>query len=89
MAAVSRTMLCVITVMTSLTEGTEIAGVVMSRIMVEVGNSQNHIDGIRRTRAAERRAPGVVLDSAELTPVLRPLQYFLPYLLPVLRVEMS
>ena len=76
-------------VMTPLTEGTEIAWVIMSRIMVEVGNRKYHPDSIRRTRADERRAPCVVLDSAELTPVLRPLQYFLPDLLPVLGVEMS
>jgi hypothetical protein len=87
MTAIRCPMLCVIAVMTGLAQGSQILRIVMTGIMIQVCYGQNHTISTIAWRSLDHQ--GVVFYPAELTPVLRPLQYFIPDLFPVLRVEMS
>ena len=77
-------MLCIISVVTPLTQGSQIIVRAVFGGVVEVCYRQDDVCVLTRLRII---AKCVVLHSAELAAVARSLQYPFPYLLPVLRVS--
>ena len=89
MAAVGSAVACVVAVVASLAQCPQVARIIIGRVMIEVGDGQNDIDGVRRACAGEGRPPCVVPDTAELTAVMSSLEDPGSDLPPVLWIEMS
>ena len=77
-------MICIISVMASLTQGSEVLRAAIFWLVVEMGYRKHYIYLVLRCRAVN---PRMVFRSAELAAVVSPFKYLRPYLLPVLRVS--
>ena len=91
MGASGRTVLCIIAVMASLTQGSEVRGVAIFGSVVEVCDSEHHFNGFGKlpVLGSSLHNEGMILNAAKLTAVVSPLEYLLAYFLPVGRVSLT
>lgn len=88
MTAGCRTMLGIISIVTPLTQSAKVFRVTVLWPMIQVSDSKNYHCGFRELPVLSTglHNDGMVLNSAELAPVLCPFQDLCPNLFPVLRV---
>ena len=88
MGARGRTVLCIISVMATLAQRSEVRGVAIFGSVVEVCDGEHHFNrfGKLPVLGSSLHNVGVILHAAELASVIRPLQYGGSYLFPVLRI---
>ena len=91
MGASGRTVLCIILVMTSLAQGSEVRGVAIFGSVVEVCDGEHHFNrfGKLPVLGSSLHNEGMIFNAAKLTAVVSPLEYLLAYFLPVGRVSLT
>lgn len=85
MGASGRTVLCIIAVMASLAQGSEVRGVAIFGSVVEVCDGEHHFNrfGKLPVLGSCLHNEGMIFNAAKLTAVVSPLEYLLAYFLPV------